>query len=157
MTEGLVVVMGSCYLGTIWVKIINLHHEVVNALLDLGVATLADFCVHNLNDSNSSPPVAERLQPADTHPLQLEYTQNADMQCLSVAYLVRALNLAKAQGYGLEVEHAHLYLAFLASDADLEDKALFHARGYLQSIVDQARFHCRGCWQNRGEFPAQKC
>jgi len=52
----------------------------VNALLDLGVATLADSRVHNLNDPNSSPPVTERLQPADTHPLQLGYTYNADME-----------------------------------------------------------------------------
>jgi len=44
-----------------------------------------------------------------------------------------------------------LYLALLAFDADLEDKALFHARGYLQSIVDQAHLYCRGCWQNQGK------
>jgi len=151
MTEGLVVVKGSRYLGTAWSEIIDLHHEVVNALLDLGVATLTDSRVHNLNDPNCSPPVAEGLQTADTHPWQLEYTYNADMQCRSAAYFVRALNLAKSQGYGLEVEHAHLYLALLAFDADLEDKALFHARGYLQSIVDQAHLYCRGCWQNRGK------
>jgi len=152
MTEGLVVVKRSCYLATAWVvELIDLHHEVVNALLDLGVATMADSRVHNLNDPVSSPTVTERLQPADTHLLQLGYTYNADMQCLSAVYFVEALKLAKDQGYGLEVEHAHLYLAFLAFDADLEDKALFHARGYLQSIVDQARFHCRGCWQNRGK------
>jgi len=84
MTEGLLVVMGSCYLGTAWVEITDLHHKVVNALLDLGVATLADSRVHNLNDPNSSPPVAERLQTADTHAWQLEYTYNADMQCNAV-------------------------------------------------------------------------
>jgi len=151
MTEGLVVVKGSRYLGTAWVEIIDLHHEVVNALLDLGVATLADSRVHNLTDPNSSPPVTERLQPADTHPWQLGYPYNADMQCRSAAYFVGALNLTKAQGYGLEVEHAHLYLAFLAFDADLENKALFHARGYLRSIVDQAHLYCRGCWQIRGK------
>jgi len=148
MTEGLVVVMGSRYLETAWVEMIDLHHEVVSALLDLGVATLADSRVHNLNIPNSRPPVAGKFQPADTHPWQLDYTQNADMQCHSAAYFERVLNLANAKGYGLEDEHAHFYLAFLALDTDLEDKAPFHARGYLQSIVDQTHLYCRECWQN---------
>ena len=49
---------------------------------------------------------------------------------------MRTLNLVEVQGYGLEVEHAHLYLAFFVFDADLEDKALFHVRGCLETIVD---------------------
>lgn len=143
---------GSRYYKSPWADHINLHHEVVTSLLDLGVATWAEARVHNLNDATSNPsntPVAERLQAVNSQSQQQAYT--TDMQCLSAGYLMRALDLANSQGYFLEVEHAHLYLAFLAFDGALEDKALHHLRAYLRTIMDRAHVYCRGCWQIRGE------
>jgi len=61
------------------------------------------------------------------------------------ACLLGALDLAKTQGYFFEAEHAQLYLAFVAFDADFKEKALGHLRGYLETITDRAHVLCRGC------------
>jgi hypothetical protein len=73
------------------------------------------------------------------------------MYCTVAACLLEALDLAKTQGYFFEGEHAQLYLAFLAFDADFKEKALGHLRGYLETIADRAYEFCRGCWQKRGK------
>jgi len=62
-----------------------------------------------------------------------------------------SLDLAKTQGYFFESEHAQLYLPFVVFDADFQEKALCHLRGYFETIADRAHVFCGGCWQKRGK------
>lgn len=150
MSEDVVGVMGSCYLETAWSENINLHLEVVKALLDLGVSTWSG-ARHKLHDATANNSVTEKLQAAKIHPHQQAYPPDTGMYCTVAACLLEALDLAKTQGYFFEGEHAQLYLAFLAFDADFKEKALGHLRGYLETIADRAYEFCRGCWQKRGK------